>query len=131
MTTVSVSHIQDYPALLMRWDAQPSDEDIRRAYQDIKTNLDAATTRMYVIVDLTADPRMPLLPTLNGALHGPYQHPRLIKWLVAGNHSLGRIVARLLAGATGEQHVVWFNTTDNALDYVNQQIAAGSESAIE
>jgi hypothetical protein len=119
-STIIVKSINEM-ALLMQWEATTNRSDITAAYSEIQRVLEQATSPMYVIVDLTQNPQMPMRETLTGALFGPYGHPMLAQWLVVGKHNIGLMVARLLERTTGKKQVTWFNTIDAALEFVTQQ----------
>jgi len=118
--TVVVKSINQI-AILMQWEATINPSDIMAAYTEIQRILEQATNPIYVVVDLTQNPQMPMRETLTGALFGPYGHPMLAQWLVAGQHNIGLMVARLLERTTGKKQVTWFNTIDDALKFVEQQ----------
>jgi predicted RNA-binding Zn ribbon-like protein len=108
--TVQVEPIADYPAILMKWERKGEVAHIRQAYRKISELLDNSTTKLYVVVDLRENIGMPLKETISGALFGPYNHPKLIAWLVMGGHPLAKAVANTLRAVTQKQRVEWFDT---------------------
>ena len=116
--TVIVEPIENEVAILMNWQKNVQPEDVRLAYEDIMTVLQQTSTPIYVIVDLTANPQMPMSETLRGALYGPYGHPMLKQWLVVGKHQVGQVISRLLEQATRKKQVIWFDTMEEARQYL-------------
>jgi hypothetical protein len=124
--TVSVEAINGYPALMMKWEQKASKEDIKRAYRLISEALEAASSPIYIVVDLRNNIQMPLKETVSGAFFGPYNHPKLATWLVIGGHQMARIVANSLNQMTREQRVEWFDTEADVYNRLKSLAAAAS-----
>lgn len=121
MPTVHVEPVGPYNAVLMAWEAEVHQGDITRAFRQILAHLEASSEPIFVVVDIRHNHHMPLLPTVQGALSGAYQHPHLKAWLVVGRHPLARQVENALAKLTQRHNVVWFDDYDAALNYLIEQ----------
>lgn len=105
----------------MIWEHTVEKEDVTHAFHDLIECLDAASTPQYVIVDLRADPRFPLIETFRAALNGPFRHPNLSEWLVVGANSVARSIGSALVSVSSRDNIRWFNTYEEALDYLSDR----------
>ncbi|MGQ9910554.1 MAG: hypothetical protein ACUVS2_17135 [Candidatus Flexifilum sp.] len=108
----------DRRGLIMIWQREVDRADVTAAFRDLMARLDQATQSLYVIVDLRADPRFPLLETFRGALNGPFRHPMLAEWLVVGANSVARSIGSTLVSISGRDNIRWFTTVEEALVYL-------------
>lgn len=118
MTSLTVQIIpyeQDRRAVIMIWQREVIQTDVTVAFRDLVNRLDQSPEPLYVIVDLRADPRFPLMETFRGALNGPFRHPRLAEWLVVGANSVARSIGSALMSITGRANIHWFSTFEEAL----------------
>lgn len=120
MTTPSVRIVRlaDHRGLMMIWEHAVEKDDVAHAFRDLVDCLDAAPTPMYIVVDLRADPRFPLIETFRAALNGPFRHPNLSEWLVVGANSVARSIGSTLVSVSNRDNIHWFNTLEEALDYL-------------
>ena len=120
--TVTISVVPDYPALKMKMDTKVKSVDMQFAYMDIERQLNNFDQPIYIVVDLTQNDQLPLQATISGALFGPYLNPMIRGWLVVGEHTMGKHVAKQLSFWTGKEHVMWFDTCDECLDYIQDEM---------
>lgn len=118
MATVSVTSIENYPALLMSWENLVSDIDVVRAFRTITQHLEASVQPLDIVVDLTTRPDMPIGTTMKEALFGPYRNSKTNEWLIIGRHSGGKIIDRILGGTTERRNVRWFTDHESAYAYL-------------
>lgn len=116
--SVRIVRLEDHRGLLMIWEHTVDKDDVTRAFHDLVDCLDSAIAPMYVIVDVRADPRFPLIETFRGALNGPFRHPNLSEWLVVGANSVARSIGSTLVSVSSRDNIHWFNTFEEALDYL-------------
>ena len=117
-SSITVRLLEDKPAILMQWEHHVRDEDIDRAYHTIRDLLDLCNKPQSIILDLTHSPRIPMVATLIGALHGPHTHPRLHEWLIVGKHHSGLMLARILSRTIRKHAVIQFDTIAEAHLYL-------------
>jgi hypothetical protein len=109
-SSISVQRLQNYPALLMKWEKLAESKDLKQAYRLINEQLRDSDKPLYVVVDLRENKNMPLAETVSGALFGPYQNPKLAACLVLGCHKTARMAARLLVNISHEDKIECFET---------------------
>ena len=115
--TITIKRIEGYNALEMTWACRVDPRDIRDAFQAVHNVLNDTQAPVYVVVDLCNNPQIPLLDTLYAAIE-PYRHPLLEEWLVVGTSQVAYLVERSLSRITGRHNVRWFNTCEEALQYI-------------
>lgn len=118
--TVYVEAMPQHAAWRMVWEHTVDERDVKRAFQRIEDILHAADTPVFIVVDITRNPRFPLRQTVTSAV-AAYRHPLLEKWLVVGKSMLGETIERLLASITQERKVAWFDTEAQALAHIERQ----------
>lgn len=126
---VTVTLIDGSPALLMSWPRIIERDSIKEAFRTIVTSLDASDVPMYVVVDLHANPDFPMTDTIQGAYFGPYRHPMLSEWLVVNTNILGRMIGNTLSSITRRHNIKWFDTMEEALDYLHKMVAESELAA--
>jgi hypothetical protein len=129
--SVCVEAIEGFPAILMTWQHDVNKGDVVAAFQKLQTLLDGADQPIYIVVDIQSNPIFPLRETIQGALWGPYRHPRVEEWLVAGSNTLAHTIERTLSNITRRKNVRWFETEAAALGYLSTVTlgAGGTENA--
>lgn len=119
--TVWSERLQDVPAIKMVWMGEVEVADLRDAFNDISAYLDDTEEPLPVIVDITRNPRFPIVETVLHALAGPFRHAMLSEWLVIGNSPAARKIEDLLARVTSRSNVRWFDTEEEAVAYIREQ----------
>ena len=119
MATVYTAPVDGHRALLMQWSTAPDKGDVRDAFQQMTDFLDQSPTPLWVIVDVSANPRFPLSETITGAFWGPFRNKKLTEWLVVGANSTAHTIGRTLIGITRRDNIRWFGTMDEALAYLD------------
>jgi hypothetical protein len=115
--TVDVQPIKYLPALKMIWQHKVVDKDVITAFESITTALNNSKDPLYVVVDLLNNPNFPLMVTIQNALE-PYRHPQLQEWLIVGSNWMARTIEGTLSKITRHKNVRWFDTEDDALNYL-------------
>ena len=107
----------------MVWGRNVTDRDVRIAFGRIQSLLDEVGEPRCVLVDLSNMPNMPLAPTLQSALAGPYRHPMLRNWLIieSEHNRVAHLLERLLSGATRRRNVYWFTSEQEALAFIDSE----------
>lgn len=116
--TVNISQTSNPSIYYMRWDHNPSENDVRIAFLDIEKLLNEATQSIYIIVNLTSNPRFPMKATLNGAMKVNH-HPKMGDWLVVGGTHAARIIGRSLT-MLGRTNVSWHESENDAHEYLEK-----------
>lgn len=119
--TVSVEAVSSYNAILMTWQHRVDKSDVVRAFHKINQTLNEAAAPVYVVVDITNNPRFPLRETINSALWGPYRNPKLKAWLIIGSNPTARAIERSLSGVTKRKNVFWFQSFEEVQRYLEAQ----------
>jgi hypothetical protein len=119
-TTISVEALDDEPAIKMIWQCQVTYTDLKAAFATINKILNESPTPMYVVVDITSHPKLPLSATVTEAAAGSYRNPKLIEWLVIGPDGMARLIASLLGSLTGRSNVQWFHSEAEILAYIEE-----------
>src|SRR5215207_2483046 len=99
--TVTVEQFDDLNAIKMTWQRWVDDYDVSAALQTIDALLEAAEQPLYVVVDISSDPNVPLRQMLNEVIGERQGSNKLQEWLVIGTNPAGRIIERNLAKVTG------------------------------
>lgn len=118
MSTCTATLTSDYPAAMLWWAHAVRREDVVQAFRDLNAILNAASDPIYVFVDLRERPNFPLGDTLRGALDGPFRHPKLKEWLVIGSSPMAHTIGRMLSSITRRHNIKWFNTEQDAINYL-------------
>ena len=109
--------------LLMKWQHDIKPSDVRLAFETISDALRTTSSPIYVVVDLTQNPRFPLSETMFSALDC-YHHPNLEAWLILGGGKAARAIEGFLSSMTGKQNVYWFETMADVLKRLQQETNA-------
>ncbi len=112
--TVSVSRIEGHNAVKMTWQRSIAPTDVRAAFQQIVAFMEESEQPVHVVVDITSNPRFPLLDTIYGALV-PFRHRNMGFWLIIGSNRLAYTIERSLVSLTGHAIVRWLETEEDAL----------------
>ncbi|GAB4571673.1 MAG: hypothetical protein Kow0077_08990 [Anaerolineae bacterium] len=116
--SVSVEPLLGYPALLVTWQYQIVPEEMAAAFQTIREIFDSVDRKMFVVMDLTNNPQLEVLEVVTHATP-VFKHPRSAKWLFVGQSGLGRVVeSKLISLTRRDSAVIWFDTLDEAFDYL-------------
>lgn len=121
METVTVTQQNEY-VILMIWNKQVTDADVKRGFNEVNNLLSAARQPMFVMVDILANPKFPIAATLTGALFGPYRNSNLREWLIVGSNATAEFIERTLSGTTGRKIVRWFANEAEANHYVREMV---------
>ncbi|MFN8378437.1 MAG: hypothetical protein U0452_07170 [Anaerolineae bacterium] len=120
MATVRTTPVENHRALRMDWDSSPDKRDVRDAFQQMTELLDASGQPLWVIVDVSSNPRFPLSETITGAFWGSFRNKMLLEWLVVGASGTAHTIGRTLTGITKRDNIRWFPTIDEAMAYLEQ-----------
>jgi hypothetical protein len=93
--------------------------DERPAFQKIIAALEQSDDSLYIVIDLSHNPRMPMNETIMEAFLGPYRHPRLDEWLVVRPNIGARKIAQTLTRLLRRDNIHWFDTYDDVLAYLD------------
>ena len=86
-SSVLVEPVDGHPgAYWLRWDQWVAEIDIRPAFHALTRALDEARAPVNVIVDLRANPHLPLQTTISETISGPFLHRNMGRWLVVGSN---------------------------------------------
>jgi hypothetical protein len=119
--TVTVQHLEQPPAVKLVWMDGVDDGDLRAALGDLTAHLDGSDRPHYVIMDIRRDPRFPIADMVIDALVGPFQHEKLLEWLMVGDSPAAREAECELERLTGRSGLRWFDTHYDTLAYLNGQ----------
>jgi hypothetical protein len=119
--TVDVQPIEYLPALKMTWQHKVVDKDVIMAFESITAALNNSKKPLYVVVDLLSNPNFPLMVTVQNALE-PYRHPQLQEWLIVGSNWMAKTIEGTLSKITRHKNVRWFDSEDEALDYMKSVV---------
>jgi hypothetical protein len=117
--TVTVQHLEQPPAVKLVWMDGVDGGDLRAALGDLTAHLDGSDRPHYVIMDIRRDPRFPIADTVLDALVGPFQHEKLLEWLMVGDSPAAREAECELERLTGRSGLRWFDTHYDTLAYLN------------
>ena len=118
--TVFVDVINDRGDLKMTWGEYPQESDISTAFDFINDHLKNTDHPIYIVVDLSSDPQIPLSTTIREVMSGPFRHRNLKKWLVIGINRRAQVVARVMDTISRESTILWFDTETEALTRLNE-----------
>lgn len=121
MSTVIVEQ-QSEDVIKMIWASRINDNDVRQSFKEIDKVLSAAARPMFVVVDISADPKFPLTATLTGALFGPQRNPNLREWLVIGSNDIAKFIDRTLTAITHRNLVRWFKNEAEVTAYIQKTL---------
>ncbi len=117
--TVSVENTSSNRVLHMLFQHHITEDDLRAAFQEITLYLDHTADPLYVIVDLRARPNFLISATIDGALQGPFRHPRLAAWLMLGHSRRGRVIANVMCNIAKRRNVLWFSSEEDTSQFLN------------
>ena len=120
--TVTVKLLDNYPALNMKMKANVRSIDMQYAYMEIERHLNHFMGTVFIVVDLTENEQLPIQATIAGAMFGPYLNPKIEQWLVVGEHRIGKQIAKQLLFWTGKERVEWFESCEDCLAYIQQEV---------
>lgn len=119
--SVVVDRLENANAAKMTWQHSVTAKDVRSAFNQLDEMLAESDDDFFVVVNLLSNPNFPLNATVDGALFGPYRNPKLRAWLIVGSNPVARLIERLLAGVTNRRNVLWFDTENEALEYLTER----------
>lgn len=118
MSTIIVSEIKGYQyALRMEWQKHPKLHDINDAFDVILKKLTTTDQKIYIIVDISTNPRFPLSMTVSRASQ-VHRHPKMGDWLVVGSNTMAKFIGSTIS-ALSESKVLWFDTEEDALHHLS------------
>lgn len=117
-TTVRVEPIAPEGTLKMTWERVIDARDIDPAFRAILRHAAERRAPFYVVVDIQADPRFPLMETMTHALR-IQRLPELHGWLVVGQNSMARQIAHFLTKVSRQEKIRWFATMDEVQAFLN------------
>jgi hypothetical protein len=118
LESITVKPLADYPALYMTWEKQIHVQDVKVAFRTITARLQESKEPLYIIVDLSNQPRIPIVDTMVEALRGPFRNEKLTEWLVIGTTRDARWIADLLTKAAGRSNIQWFDANEDVFTYL-------------
>lgn len=117
-TSVTATPIEGYPAWLLTWEHTIIPDDIAPAFRSLTRALDESTKPLWIIVDLRANPTLPILETFSSAFRGPFMHKNMGEWLVVGSNSVARTIGRTLSKVTNRSNILWMNSMEEAFNHM-------------
>ena len=120
---ITMETIANLPAIKLVWKARVTGNEVHSIFNHLQAQLSEAEVPHYIVLDLSANPQFPLKETTAAALFGPYRHPMVIEWLVVGSSEYWKLIEQTLASATNERKIRWFDTVDEAADYIHQRLS--------
>jgi hypothetical protein len=127
LSKISLTPLEDWPALLMQWQTHPESSDIRTAFQALLQELINSQKPLYLLIDLRQNVSMPLSETINNALLGAYAHPNLLACLVIAGHGHARIMANIVIRISRQDKIFWFKDEVEAYQYLASQVAGNGK----
>lgn len=119
-STVTIEPIDAYPnAVRLRWERWVVEADVRPAFHELTRRLDIARQPLNVIVDLSADPRLPLQTTISETISGPFAHPNMGVWLVVGTNQRAHFIADMITRVGRQDSIRWFQTEAEAIEFLS------------
>ena len=115
--TVHIELLPESNILIMTWEHRATPEDVRAAFAEMLTYLNAAVAPMDVIVDLRQNPVFPIVETIGGALYGPFRHAMLGDWVVVGASVVARSIGRTLESLSRRHNIRWFDRYEEAVAF--------------
>lgn len=110
--------------IVMTWERNIVVTDVHHAFEVVMNHLEETETLIYVVVDITANPRFPVTQTVAEAMP-PHQHEMMAGWLVIGENILAKSIERVLSTMTQRKRIHWFDTIQDALDYIESSASNG------
>ena len=107
--TVWAERIEELDAIKMVWGKRIDVEEMRKAFSDVVAYLNRADAPQCVIVDVSSNPRFPIIDTVIHCLAGPFKHPMLNEWLVIGGNDGARTIGNMLMRVSGRANIKWFD----------------------
>ena len=121
--TVSIKPFEELCAVKMIWQHDVKASDVRTAFKDISRQQPCPDEPYYVLVDIRSDPQFPLAETIVSALAGPFRDPQLVEWVIIGSNQTAKLIEHMLTRIAKRANVVWFDTPDEAEDYVRDALS--------
>jgi hypothetical protein len=123
--TVFIESVDNHPtAVWLRWERWVVEADVRPAFHEMTHRLDTARQPVHVLVDLRADPRLPLQTTISETLSGPFMHPNMGEWLVIGTNARAHFVADMITRVGRQNSIRWFQTDTEAFEHLSGREAS-------
>jgi|GEM_PF-6748295 len=114
--TVRVEPVEGHDdAYWVVWDKEIVDSDVFAAFDLLQCILNDADQPVNVLLDLRADPNMPVAITMESILD-PYRHVMLNKWLIIGTNWRAEMIVSVLRKLAMRDSTLWFDTVEEALD---------------
>lgn len=120
MSTCTATLVHGFPAAKLWWAHHVNHHDVKPAFEALNQLINESPIPMYVLVDLSQQPDLPVIETIHNALSGPFRNPRLVEWLVVGSSSLAKIIGRSLSTLSFRNNIKWFESEAAALSYLER-----------
>lgn len=118
LPSVRVEPLLGYPALLMVFEHQIVEDELAAAFQSVLATMEAADRKLFLVLDLTKNPQLDVLEVVTAATP-VFRHARSAKWLIIGQSGLGHVIeSKLITLARRPRSVIWFDTEEEAFDYL-------------
>lgn len=115
LPSVRVSPVEGYHnAYWLQWDSVVKEMDIAPAFQKLTKLLDDASGLVYVIVDLRANPNMPVAATMQETMAGPFRHENMGEWIVIGQNWRAEMIANVITKVGLRTNITWVKTEEEA-----------------
>lgn len=121
--TVWSERIEELDAIKMVWGKRIEVDEMRVAFNDVVAYLNRADAPQCVIVDVSSNPRFPIIDTVIHCLAGPFKHPMLSEWLVIGGNDGARTIGNMLMRVSGRANIKWFDDEAAFMTYCEEQKA--------
>lgn len=112
ISSVIVLPVEERNILKMVWNRQVTSDDVSTAFHEITALLDKSSQQIDIIVDIRQNPNFPLQTTISETLRGPFNHPKMGKWLVIGSSLMAKVIANVLINMGQRDNILWFDDED-------------------
>lgn len=117
--TVFVEEFYPDRILKMVWQSHVRTEDVDQTFEEIAQYLDDSPNPICIIVDLTANPHIPMHQTVFRAIN-VQRHPNLKRWVVLGKNQIARMIGNSLMNITNRNNIEWFTNFDEFYAYLDE-----------
>lgn len=123
MSTCTATPIAGLPAVKLWWASRVDQKDVKPAFERLTTLINESPVPIYVLVDLSQRPDLPVIETIHNAISGPFRNANLAEWLVVGSSPLAQIIGRSLSMLASRSNIRHFESEQAAMAYL-QRVAA-------
>ena len=117
-----VEPLAGYGALQLVWQEKADPQEISHAFESLKIYLDSYDEPVYVLVDISSKPQIPIMYTIHNVLSGIHQHKNLMQWVVVGESTAAKRVASVLNSFSGQEKIVWVGSRDEAIEHIKTEL---------